>query len=150
MAKIKDLTGQTFNRLTVIGQAGMKRRHVLWECRCICGNTCTAMGYQLKSGEVKSCGCLQAENRRIGYENNRDNKPVALNGKLNSNNKSGIKGVFWNTQKSKWEARIKVDGKSYHLLLSDNKSDCAKARADAEDALRNHKFYDYIEDKKKG
>lgn len=31
------------------------------------------------------------------------------------NNKSGYKGVYWNKQKNKWAATIKVEGKSVHL-----------------------------------
>jgi hypothetical protein len=64
MAKFKDLTGQTFNRLTVIRLFG-KNKHgqFTWECKCACGSDKlvypTSGG--LNSGNSKSCGCLQKE-----------------------------------------------------------------------------------------
>jgi hypothetical protein len=37
MGKFIDLTGQTFNRLTVIEEAGKnKRGEALWLCKCSC------------------------------------------------------------------------------------------------------------------
>lgn len=56
-AKIKDLTGQKFNRLTVLGIAS--RNPLFWECKCDCGNITRVRTSNLKRGQVKSCGCLQ-------------------------------------------------------------------------------------------
>ena len=62
MAKFKDLSKQTFTRLTVISRAqNDKRGHARWDCQCICGNTLTVLGYSLTCGETKSCGCLKKE-----------------------------------------------------------------------------------------
>lgn len=62
MTKLQDLTGQVFERLTVLGVAGKdKRGSTLWECSCSCGHTTTALTYQLRSGLKKSCGCLSRE-----------------------------------------------------------------------------------------
>ena len=69
--KVKDLTGQKFNRLTVLGrdverdmkdkESGNKVR-VHWLCDCDCGvKNISVDSYQLKSGHTKSCGCLQSE-----------------------------------------------------------------------------------------
>lgn len=65
MPKIKDLTGQTFGRLTVVSllpnrsKSGNKK----WRCRCSCGKWAPAVvGSQLSSGKTKSCGCLRIEN----------------------------------------------------------------------------------------
>lgn len=32
---------------------------VLWECKCDCGNIIKALGYNLKNGHTRSCGCLR-------------------------------------------------------------------------------------------
>lgn len=57
-----DLTGQTFNRLTVIGKADIRKSNrVTWHCKCICGNECDVITNHLTSGHTKSCGCLQKE-----------------------------------------------------------------------------------------
>ena len=58
-----DLTGKKFGKLKVlkrdedvITKSGKKL--VAWLCKCDCGNTCTVMSSNLKSGNTKSCGCI--------------------------------------------------------------------------------------------
>lgn len=59
MGKLIDLTGKTFNYLTVESKADIKmNNHTAWNCRCICGNTKIVDGVNLKNGHVKSCGCV--------------------------------------------------------------------------------------------
>jgi len=59
-----DLTGQIFNRLTVLSHA-RKNEHgqFLWLCICNCSNKneVTVMGGHLRSGHTQSCGCLRLE-----------------------------------------------------------------------------------------
>lgn len=64
----KDITGQTFNRLTAIKYVGNdKKRRALWECRCSCGNTKIVGGHALRNGSIKSCGCFSKEiSRKLG------------------------------------------------------------------------------------
>lgn len=58
--KFKDLTGQTFDKLTVIERAeNNKHGQVMWRCRCSCGNFCTVASNLLIGGNTKSCGCLR-------------------------------------------------------------------------------------------
>lgn len=57
-----DLTGQRFNRLTVIGFFGRNQSHkASWRCRCDCGAEIVVDGYNLISGHTKSCGCWNVE-----------------------------------------------------------------------------------------
>jgi hypothetical protein len=37
------------------------------------------------------------------------------NAKRRSDNKSGYKGVFWNTQRQRWHARVQREGKQIHV-----------------------------------
>lgn len=56
---IKDLTGQQFGRLTVIGYSHQnKHRHAVWECQCSCGNKTLVISPCLIKGQVLSCGCF--------------------------------------------------------------------------------------------
>ena len=56
--------GQVFGRLTVIRETEKRAfGNVVYECRCQCGNITHVRGSELKSGNVKSCGCLRAEIR---------------------------------------------------------------------------------------
>jgi len=57
-----DLTGKTFNRLTVLERA--KNKHgesSKWKCQCICGKKFITRGFAIRSGKTKSCGCLNKE-----------------------------------------------------------------------------------------
>ena len=53
----KDMTGQKFDRLTVIKYIGRFK----WLCICDCGNKHACYGADLRQGKVKSCGCLRNE-----------------------------------------------------------------------------------------
>ncbi len=66
MSRAIDLTGQTFNRLTVLMRVGIgKDRAAVWLCQCTCGNTKEATTARLRGGYVKSCGCLSREQAAI-------------------------------------------------------------------------------------
>ena len=65
MGKFIDLTGQKFGRLTVIERAeNGKQGHTYWLCKCICGNKTIVRGNHLRKGLIRSCGCLESENRK--------------------------------------------------------------------------------------
>ena len=51
---------------------------------------------------------------------------------LRSDNNSGVAGVRWHKQRSKWNARIKVDGKEISLGMYDDFELAKKARMEAE------------------
>jgi hypothetical protein len=66
MAPRLQLIGQTFGRLTVIGNAPNYvspggQRHSQWLCRCECGIEKILKGSDLRSGAIKSCGCWNSE-----------------------------------------------------------------------------------------
>lgn len=60
MPAFRDLTGQTFGRLTAI-EPGYKNKKIHWLCKCACGNQTTVRSDGLTSGRARSCGCLQKE-----------------------------------------------------------------------------------------
>ncbi|NEP59696.1 MAG: hypothetical protein F6K31_22265 [Symploca sp. SIO2G7] len=52
-------SGNVYNLLTVIERAGAAPDgSATWLCQCECGNKKVAQGTALRSGKVKSCGCL--------------------------------------------------------------------------------------------
>lgn len=60
MTKPIDLTGQKFSKLTVIERAeNSKSGKTRWLCECDCGGKTVVSSGNLKSGAVKSCGCLK-------------------------------------------------------------------------------------------
>lgn len=67
--RLRNLTGQRFGRITVLGYAGSRDRNsgggrtAFWFCLCSCGNVSKVATQQLHSGKTQSCGCLQKEQR---------------------------------------------------------------------------------------
>jgi len=70
MPALVDLTGQRFNRWTVIRRgANDARGNARWEtvCNCRARGTGLVYGHGLKTGHSRSCGCLRREaGRRTG------------------------------------------------------------------------------------
>lgn len=78
-----DITGEKFGKLTPIKVVGKnKRRQLMWECKCDCGNTTVTCGSEMRLGRVLSCGCLRDDVTPI----RRDTKTP----KYNLTNKYGI------------------------------------------------------------
>lgn len=68
--KIINLRNKKFGRLTVVSRKkNNKFGHPRWKCKCDCGNIVIVMGYRLRSGGTKSCGCWKRE-----FNRNRNNK----------------------------------------------------------------------------
>lgn len=64
MSRFTDLTGQRFSRLLVVVRTEHKNRNSRWVCICDCGKQTIVDRSGLKSGNTKSCGCLNEESRR--------------------------------------------------------------------------------------
>lgn len=73
MAKIIDITGKKFGKLTVIEKAERplekKTKGAYWRCLCECGNTIVYRGVDLRAGVTNSCGCLREEGLELGRKN---------------------------------------------------------------------------------
>lgn len=62
---LKDITGQKFNKLTVISRVENIRSSATWLCKCDCGNEVVVVGNKLRSGHTKSCNCVQKEKAKF-------------------------------------------------------------------------------------
>lgn len=56
-----------------------------------------------------------------------------MNKGLQSNNKSGVIGVYWNKKRQRWIAEIGINNKDIRLGYFENFEDAVKARAKAEE-----------------
>lgn len=65
-----------------------------------------------------------------------------MNRKIQSNNTSGITGVYFDKDKNKWFSTICISHNSIHLGYFDNKEDAIKARKDAEEKYFGEWSYD--------
>ena len=61
MPKAIDITGHRFGRLTAVSRHDKPGNRWRWLCRCDCGKAVIVQIGSLRSGNGKSCGCLQKE-----------------------------------------------------------------------------------------
>lgn len=69
--KIKDIRGDKFGRLTVVGLSHIstnKGKNAYWNCICDCGNVTAVSSGSLRQGTSKSCGCLAKEVSRAAIK----------------------------------------------------------------------------------
>lgn len=149
-----DMVGRIYDRLTVIKLIEKGSNYTLWECECECGKIVEVRGGDLRSGNTQSCGCLHLEVVKEQGEKHADNiTSLAVEGthlgmltsKLSKRNTSGVKGVYWNAHKGKWEAILTFQKKRYYLGAYDKIEDATRARKEAED-----KYHKPILEKYKG
>lgn len=149
-----DITGERYGKLTAIRPIGiLQGTSVTWLCKCDCGNEVKVLTKSLRSGNTKSCGCIWADDvsqKALAGRTFIDGTCIEnlKSKKIPKNNTSGIKGVSWHKQKSKWEAYIGFKGKQYNLGLYSNLEDAAEARKTAETKLHDE-FVEWYEGRKK-
>ncbi len=150
--RAKDLTGQRFNKLLVIGldrveerifSNGKKNNIYYWKCRCDCGEEVIVSGRRLKDGRIKDCKDVKRNELKtytqIGNEFKKKNilkegtRLDNLSGKLSKANTSGVRGVSFKKDKNKYKATIGFKKKTHFLGYFDNIEDAKKAREKAED-----------------
>ena len=64
-----DLTGQKYYRLIVLESAPAVNGRSAWKCKCDCGIIKIVKTDDLRSGDTKSCGCWNNEQRSLRAEN---------------------------------------------------------------------------------
>lgn len=162
MGAFKDLTGQKFNKLTVLGPGRRNSNgQVQWKCKCDCGNIVLVTTTYLKNGHTKSCGCFNKEQASKRLKNSKfvkarkkyredhflkDGTSLALinSKKIRKNNTSGINGVYWDKKLKKYRVRIHFKNKSIALGCYKTLEEARKARKEAEE-----KYFKPILDKYK-
>jgi len=87
----KDITGKKFGKLLVLKYTRTINKRPYWKCKCDCGNVVEKRGKELKSGLIKSCGCLLLK-YNIPLRNNLIGKKYNFLFVLNreKNNKNGV------------------------------------------------------------
>ncbi|UTX63838.1 hypothetical protein DEH83_10010 [Streptococcus constellatus] len=143
-----DLSGRRFGRLKVINDT-FKRDYkgsVIWNCLCDCGNKKEYSEDSLVHGHCTSCGCKKREIT----ENIRDQLTFVNQTciewlkfrKTRKDNTSGFRGV---SQKNngKYQVRIGLQRKSYHLGSFDTFEQAVAARLEAEKLLHGGFIQEY-------
>lgn len=73
MSRCRDITGQTFGRLTVVSRSGSQNNKATWLCLCGCGGTSVVPTGNLKSGGSTTCGCGHTKH---GHSANGETSPT--------------------------------------------------------------------------
>lgn len=145
-----NLTGKIFGRLTVVENDSTRKGYVI--CKCTCGNKVSIRQTSLtkKKSPTRSCGCIckeiASETGRKTIQGNSapyretnmkygTNFHVIERDKPAKNNKSGYKGVWFNSSLNKYEAYISIHRKRIHLGRFTKIEDAVKARKNAEDKI---------------
>jgi hypothetical protein len=117
------LLGKTFGRLTVTGFAYKERKKTNkrtvsighWNCICTCGEQCVKTKSNLKSGNTKSCGCLERE-RNLNLKNKLIQKNILPKGQAALNQyyasykyRAKIKKIPFQITKEQFSAIIKLN-----------------------------------------
>lgn len=152
MAKMIDLTGKTFNHLTVIKYDHSANKQRLWLCQCDCGNTTLVTTKRLTSGHTTSCGHVKRDRNHTiapGYEAKRvDGVAVFLldkKRKRRTDNTTGVTGVKKYKQRDGsivYQSDITIAGKRHYLGRYPTIAEAATARHNAEQRLipkKDHK-----------
>ena len=143
------IIGMKFNHLKVLRHINTnKKGEAYYECICDCGNLIIVRSDSLKNENTKSCGCIKTENVKKQHINNiikNTNisriKKTMVNGK-STINKSGVKGVYYDTRRNYWYSTITFRKKRYYLgSFGNNLNAAIDARKEAENEL----FGNFIE-----
>lgn len=147
-----DITGEKFGLLTAKYYVRSGKQGTIWHCECECGGSVDTYVGNLRCGNIKSCGCLERQNRDMQHEKLRKlnvhgtNLGIITKKEPNKNSTTGIRGVSWCTSKQKYIAAINFQGKPYYLCSSKDKEVCKKARKEAEEQLFD-KFLDWYKNR---
>jgi len=104
---------------------------------CYCEKLRTPIAHVILNHEPNNKILIDHKNRNK-LDNRKSNLRLcnksqnAINSKIRVDNTSGVRGVYWNNQKNKWQAQIGINGKVINLGRFKNKKDAAKARKNAE------------------
>lgn len=132
----KDLKNKEFGRLTALYSRNINKRYE-WLCKCKCGKKVWVKTANLVNGHTKSCGCL---NREVASQNNskyfkkyrqknyvEDTSISKIKAKINKNNISGVRGVYYDKSTKKWIGKLTYKRKTYSKAFK-KKSDAIKYR----------------------
>jgi hypothetical protein len=135
-----DITNQRFGRLTALRPTEKREcNHVVWECRCDCGNVTYRAVNDLKRGKSQQhCGCMtveigrKAQKKALHFVDGTCIESIR-SGTLFTTNTSGVRGVYFAKKPRKWCALIGFQGKQIFLGHFDTLEAAAQARKEAEE-----------------
>lgn len=128
--RFKDLTGSETDNFQVIDRAYSKNQRVYWNCVCKhCGNHIELQSNQI--ARYLSCGCKHNRSTKERMAEISDPESLKTN-KPTARSTTGVRGVYFNKRKKKYQIFINVDKKTTYLGSSVDLNDAAAIRRNAE------------------
>lgn len=133
----KNLKGKRFGRLVALNALPLRDgKYVIWRCRCDCGNECSVSSRHLRTGAVKSCGCLKVENlsktpigEKLGFVEETNLSRLRSNAPQR-NSSTGVRGVS-KTKDGRYEAYVYFQKHRYRAGFFNTLEEAAQARIEA-------------------
>lgn len=140
-----DLAGQRIGKLTVLGRSKQyatrgARKTQLWECRCDCGAITFKATDTLTNSNISMCrNCAgmyaaQKARERAGFVSGTQLSKIRVDSHQ-SNNQTGVRGVYYDKKSGKYRARLRFRRKIYDLGSFNNLDDAIQARKKAENEI---------------
>lgn len=141
----RELAGQRFGSLVVLERSDQyarrgSRRQRLWKCRCDCGEITYKPTDVLTGGGETMCrscaGKYTAEKARsqAGYRDGTQLSRIRDTDR-ESDNRSGVRGVYLDGKTGKYRARIKFQGRIRNLGTFPTLEAAVRARKEAEEEI---------------
>lgn len=77
-----NITGHTYDQLTVLKEAESRYEERFWLCQCSCGTTKVIAQRHLRSGKVQSCGCKKKRKSLLKEPSSHIDRPSTLSGQV--------------------------------------------------------------------
>lgn len=129
--RFKDLTGTETGNFKIIDRAYSKNSRIYWNCICKhCGNHVELQSNQID--RYSSCGCKHNRSTKERMAEIRD--PESLKStRPTAKSTTGVRGVYFNKQKNRYQVFINVDKKSKYLGSYTSLEEATKIRREAEE-----------------
>lgn len=129
--RFKDLTNTETEDFKVINRAYSKNQRVYWNCICKhCGNHVELQSNQIERNS--SCGCKHNRSTKERMAEIRD--PESLKStKPTAKSTTGVRGVYYNKRKKRYQVFINVDKKQKYLGSYASLEEATKIRREAEE-----------------
>lgn len=129
--RFKDLSNTETDNFKVIDRAYSKNKRVYWNCICKhCGNHIELQSNQIE--RYSSCGCKH--NRSTKERMAEISNPESLKtSRPTSKSTTGVRGVYFNKRKKRYQVFINVDKKTKYLGSYASLEEATKIRREAEE-----------------